>query len=411
MFGNTPSVEDQILYRGGLISELDDAIDIGYLKVKKFVKSGDGEVQVEELGPNEYKLHDYDGTTKSGGIRITNMTNDRFFLFSIKTENTGYFASALTWSTLGSDSTMTFVMGPGHKMEIDVDSEYNNLDVCYIEAAYRTGDLIDGNIVWGQRYKDWDTKHDDEVYITFLGEVTVADLPSKDFTFTAGYDGGLVNFVTEEIGGRFVGYDDGRTSTRVSPYNTVKVRMIPGFPMPTLTRELIPGFPVEYGFTMSEGSIGEGEATSLFPGDNPGPVVSISQNFPSFLYPFTKDNGARYTVMDLAESNTPGFLKAGGVMERAAGNTVDRLGDLPYFRYWGDFVLMTPIVVAAVGTGIVLWFSAPAIVPAFKTTVIPMAKQAGQAVLSIPKGLVNGSVTVLKSFGEMPKAFREGMSD
>ena len=56
----------------GLIKDLDDAINGGYLDVELFVKKGDGEVQVETKS-NGYDLMNYDGFTKSGGIRISNM--------------------------------------------------------------------------------------------------------------------------------------------------------------------------------------------------------------------------------------------------------------------------------------------------------------------------------------------------
>tara|TARA_Y100001973_G_C5201592_1_gene338138 strand:- start:2370 stop:3629 length:1260 start_codon:yes stop_codon:yes gene_type:complete len=401
------------LNRGGLISYIDDAIDQGFITVKKYVKEGDGEYQVEETGDNEYLLHDYDGTTKSGGIKVENVSRDRFFLFELETENQNYFQGAFQGlSSFGSNSVIKFILGPRCRFEIDIDSEYKNLDVCYIQAAYRTGVISpSGEIQYARYGLDFNQRINDEVYVKFKGEVTRADLPLKENAFVSAVEGGVVDFLEEEIGGRFIGYDEGRGLTRTNPYNTVKVKVIPGIPLPVLVRELLPGFPTEYGFTRSEGSIGQGEATPIFPGDNPGEVLSITQNVPSFLYPFNKEDGSRYTVMDLAESSTPDFLKAGGVLERASGNTVDRLGDLPYFRYWGDFVLLTPMVIAAVGTGIVLWFSAPAILPIIKTTVVPMAKQTGNAVLAIPKGLWNGSLTVAKSVGELPKAFRETYSD
>ena len=401
------------LNRGNLISYIDDAIDQGFIEVKKYVKKGDGEVQVEETGNNEYLLHDYDGTTQSGGIKVSNVSQDRFFLFELETENQNYFQGAFQGlSSIGSNSVIKFILGPNCRFEIDIDSEYKNLDVCYIQAAFRTGVLSpDGEIQFARYGLDFNQRINDEVYVKFKGEVTRADLPLKENAFVSGVEGGVVDFLEEEIGGRFIGYDEGRGSTRTNPYNTLKVKMIPGMTLPVLVRELIPGFPTEYGFTLSEGSIGEGEATPIFPGDDAGEVLSITQNVPSFLYPFNKEDGSRFTVMDLAESSTPGFLKAGGVLERASGNTVDRLGDLPYFRYWGDFVLLTPMVIAAVGTGVVLFFSAPAILPVIKTTEIPMAQQTGKAVMAIPIGIGNGMMTVAKSVGELPKAFRETYSD
>jgi hypothetical protein len=134
-----------------LVEDMDQARDEGLINIEKYVKSGDGKKQVERLSANEIKLHDYDGITKSGGIRVTNTSDGRYFQFQIKTENMGYFEDAgLVGTVTGSDSTIQFVLGPNMKFEIDVDSEYDNLDVCYIEAAYLTGNylgmMIDGVI-------------------------------------------------------------------------------------------------------------------------------------------------------------------------------------------------------------------------------------------------------------------------
>ena len=203
-----------------LVRDLDRAVGNGLIKITKFASG-----MIKELSTNEYKLKDSDGTKTSAGIRVENTTNNRFFAFSIESENTGYFKSATTLETLGSNSTVTFVLGPGLKFEIDIDSEHKGLDVCYIESSYRTGDLMpDGTIVYADWATDWNTAHDDEVYIKFLGEVTRADLPTKDFALSAGYEGGIGDFILNEIGGRVVGYDEGRTHTTLERYNTVKIR-------------------------------------------------------------------------------------------------------------------------------------------------------------------------------------------
>jgi len=405
--------------RSGKIQDLDTAIELGYLDVKLFVKSGDGKVQVDTSPKQGYNLEDYDGTTKSGGIRIKNISNTisgesgRFFVFSIKTENTGYFESATSWSTLGSDSTMTFVLGPDCFIEIDIDSEYAGLDVCKIAASYRTGDILeDGTIVYGNWLKDWDTKHDDEVEIRFGGECTRADLPVKDQVFTPGFDGGVATFLQSVYAqtDRVTGLDEGRSYTRSGDYNTVKVKKIPGFPIPVLQRETIPGYPVSVGWNLSDGAIGEGPVGSLFPGDSPGDVLSVSQNLPAFIYPYNKEDGSRFTVMDFAETNAPEFLQI-AAFEGIVGNQINYMGDLPYFRYWGDFVLMTPIVVTAVGTGVFLFFAGSSLAAAADKTIVPAAKQIGTIPITILRGIWGGLGEVANSVGALPKSFKEGMKD
>ena len=382
-----------------LIRNLDDAVEQGLIIITKKKKS-----LISQSG-NTVELENQDRAwSNSPAIRFYNNTSDRFFAFTIKSENTGYYRSANTLETLGSNSTVTFILAPGCKFEIDIDDDYDGFHRNRIEYAYRTGELSqDGTILYDLRYVEFNENHDDEVEIKFQGEATRADLPTQEFALSSGYDGGIGDFLLNEIGGRVVGYDEGRTHTTLERYNTVKIRQHPLFRKPTLVRELIPGFPVEYGFTFSQGSISEGEGTSLFPGDNGGDVLSISQNIPSFLYPFTRSDGSRFTVMDLADTDTPELLKAGGLLERGAGNTVDKLGDLPYFRYWGDAVLMTPIVIAGIGTGVVLFFAAPAVAP----VIVPFAKNIAMLPVQIGKGVWGGLGTVGKSLGEAPSAFKK----
>ena len=126
------------------------------------------------------------------------------------------------------------------KFEIDIDSEHKGLDVCYIESSYRTGIDARRHNRLCRLGTDWNTAHDDEVYIKFL-EVT-RDLPTKDFALSAGYEGGIGDFILNEIEG-VVGYDEGRTHTTLERYNTVKL-IHPVFRTPTVYRELIPGFPL-----------------------------------------------------------------------------------------------------------------------------------------------------------------------
>ena len=382
-----------------LIRNLDDAVEQGLIIITKKKKS-----LISQSGNTVELENEDDPTSNSPAIRFYNNTNDRFFAFSIKSENSGYYKDATTLESFGSDSTVTFVLGPDCKFEIDIDDDYSGFHRHRIEYAYRTGDLApDGTVIYALRFVEFNEDHDDEVEIKFQGETTRGALPVRDFALAYGFEGGVANFLANEIGGRVIGYDEGRTHTTLEQYNTVKLRMHPIFRTPTVYRELIPGFPVEYGFTLSQGSISEGEGTSLFPGDTGGEVLSTSQNIPSFLYPFTRSDGGRFTVMDLADTDTPEILKAGGLLERGAGNTVEKLGDLPYFRYWGDAVLMTPIVIAGIGTGVVLFFAAPAVAP----VIVPFAKNVAMLPVQIGKGVMGGLGSVGKALAEAPSAFKK----
>jgi hypothetical protein len=404
-----------------LVNDMDQARDEGLITIEKYVKSGDGKKQVERLSANEIKLHDYDTGTQSGGIRVSNTSDGRYFTFKIKTQNTGYFEDAGFAGTItDSGSIITFVLGPNMKFEIDIDhgtkvgGGFSNLAACYLEAAYLTGSRYsNGSLQVAGWSKDFNGPMNDEATVTYLGEVRVEQLPDFESVFVTGNEGtllGIYNNISTNLQ-RFTGYDEGRDIARTNPYNTVKIRKNPLVPgTPTLVREIVPGFPVEYGVTFSEGSTGAGPTTSLLPGDSPGSVYSISQNIPSFLYPFTKEDGGRYTVMDLAESDAPEILSFGPV-EAIAGNEIEKIGDLPYFRFWGDAVLMTPIVISAVAVGVGLFFLGPPIASAAATSVIPLAKTAVQIPISIGKGLVNGTANIGGALKRIPANIKEAYYD
>lgn len=404
-----------------LVVDMDQARDEGLITITKYVKSGDGEKQVERLSANELKLYDYDTGTKSGGIRVSNTSDGRYFTFQILTENMGYFDDAgLEGVITGSESTMTFVLGPNQKFEIDVDhgttigGGYANLSACYIEAAYLTGSRYsNGTLQVAGRSKNFNGPINDEAVITFLGEVRIEQLPNLESVFVTGNTGVLLDIYNEVSTNltRFTGFDEGRNIARTNPYNTVKIRPDPLVPsMPTLVREIVPGFPVEYGVTLSEGETGAGPTTSLLPGDSPGAVYSLSQNVPSFLYPFTKEDGGRYSVMDFAESDAPAFLSIGPI-EAIAGNEIERMGDLPYFRYWGDAVLMAPMFLSAVAVGVGVFFLAPVMVPPAIKAVKPLATSVVKIPVAIYNGVIVGGKGVYRSVSRIPSSVMSGYKD
>jgi len=146
-------------------------------------------------------------------------------------------------------------------------------------------------------------------------------------------------------------------------------------------------------------------------GDDPGPVYSASKNLPSFLYPFSKEDGGRYTVMDLAESDAPSFLSIGPI-EAVAGNEIKKMGDLPYFRFWGDAVLMTPIVISAVAVGVGVFFIAPVITPpAMKAAAEGLARSIVKIPMALGRGVAVGSKGVLDSVLRIPSSIKSSYKD
>ena len=83
---------------------------------------------------------------------------------------------------------------------------------------------------------------------------------------------------------------------------------------------------------------------------------------PTVLWPYTSNDGTRYTVHDFA--NTPlesDFLGAKPIVEVLAGRKLDRYGALPGFAKWGDPLLGTgPVLIggtaaALLGLTVFLW--------------------------------------------------------
>lgn len=403
-----------------LVDDLDQAISKGLIAIQKYVKEGDGKKQVSKLDANRYKLHDQDGIDtdgnwyQSGGIKVSNTSQDRYFLFTITTANTGYFEDAGAVAALSdADSQIMFTLGPNMRFEIDVDSNYTGLDVCYLEAAYLTGEYLDnGKVETGGIYKDFDTKHEDNVTIELISEIRVEQLPLKGEAFETANKGFLVDLAKgfSQSMERVTGYDEGRDIARKNPYNTVKVRLLPGATMPTLVREVVPGFPTEYGVNFTDGLIMKGPGTSLFPGDNPGEVYSVSKNIPSWLYPFTKEDGGRYGVMELAEAEAPDVLKL-GVIESIAGNEIERMGDLPYFRYWGDYILLAPMAVSAVAVGIGIYFIGPMVIPPAINAVRPLATNFVKVPVAVGRAVISGTKGVAESVMRIPETLKSGFSD
>jgi len=92
-------------------------------------------------------------------------------------------------------------------------------------------------------------------------------------------------------------------------------------------------------------------------------IAPFSRYTPTVLWPFSTDNGERYTVHDLGEENLdfPGKT----IAEYALGRELDRVGALPGFHMWGDPLLGVAPVAIGGGTALIVgataWMWGPAI--------------------------------------------------
>jgi len=82
------------------------------------------------------------------------------------------------------------------------------------------------------------------------------------------------------------------------------------------------------------------------------PIIGMfSQNTPTFLWPWTTENGERYTAVDFAEM--PFFETGIGdkikePFEIVMGRQYNKVGDLPAYGAWGDIALGLPVIILLV---------------------------------------------------------------
>jgi hypothetical protein len=109
----------------------------------------------------------------------------------------------------------------------------------------------------------------------------------------------------------------------------------------------------------------------------------FSRYTPSAIWPYMREDGRRYTAMDLAnEPIESDFIGTKPLVELALNRRLDRVGAIPGFRYWGDVALgLGPLTVLTVG-GIAAYFLVP---PAIALTTSVWSATIG----SITKNLVS----------------------
>jgi hypothetical protein len=121
-------------------------------------------------------------------------------------------------------------------------------------------------------------------------------------------------------------------------------------------------------------------------------IAPFSRYTPTVLWPFSTDNGERYTVHDLGEEELD--FPGKPIAEYALGRELDKFGALPGFHMWGDPLLGVAPVAIGGGTALIVgataWMWGPAIVNRAtvlaKTTAFSLI-ELGSAVLSKAKDI------------------------
>ena len=110
--------------------------------------------------------------------------------------------------------------------------------------------------------------------------------------------------------------------------------------------------------------------------------------YPSALWPFTTEEGKRYTVMDLAEEPIESdWFGTKPWIEWATDVKYDKVGALPGFRKWGDTALGMTALAPVVGVGLVAWVTFPfwsRMVVREGARITSAVVNAGQTIISAP---------------------------
>lgn len=115
----------------------------------------------------------------------------------------------------------------------------------------------------------------------------------------------------------------------------------------------------------------------------------FSMYYPSVAWPFVREDGRRYTVLDLAEEPIESnWLGTKPWIEYLTDTKLDRMGALPGFRTWGDVSLgglaMAPVVIVG---GVAILLAGPALKQAGVTTLKNLKVLAKDAA-GMPKRIV-----------------------
>ena len=112
-----------------------------------------------------------------------------------------------------------------------------------------------------------------------------------------------------------------------------------------------------------------------------GPIYGPFSKFtPTALWPWQTKEGARMTAAELAEVPLEGnWIGTKPIAEAILGQELDKVGGLPGYRFYGDAILATPIIVS----GVIVVLAAPLWIPvvsAIGTSMVNTALSMGRGI-------------------------------
>ena len=124
----------------------------------------------------------------------------------------------------------------------------------------------------------------------------------------------------------------------------------------------------------------------------------FSLYYPSALWPFMRDDGKRYTVMDLAEEPIDSeWLGTKPWIEWATDRNYDRIGALPGFQKWGDVALGATAAAPIAIVGVIAFFTAPVWGPILTQRVVATTVAASKGAAELLVAVKDGPGNIVKS--------------
>ncbi len=211
-----------------------------------------------------------------------------------------------------------------------------------------------------------------ENYVITPAVTGIVGLPQTVEDLTAGV-------VSAERVSSLIGFDGAQNETFLTEGTNIaqSVTLTPGSNEPALRRRTMWDLLATEGDLFSGNSrVENGLSLPIF--------APFSIYFPSSMWPYSDEDGSRYTVHDLGEEPIESnFLGTKPLMEILLQRRLNKVGAIPGFPLWGDFVLGIPATAVVVGAGLLLGFTAQVWGPPIITATSEMAARAGLGAVKI----------------------------
>ena len=126
----------------------------------------------------------------------------------------------------------------------------------------------------------------------------------------------------------------------------------------------------------------------------------FSTLYPTALWPWADEDGSRYTVHDLGnEPLETDFLGTKPILSIITGRSLDKVGALPGFRFWGDFALGIPPSIFWTGIAVAAAMTAPTWGPYIGTNAAKIGIATMKGTVNLAHGIVTAPINAIRNTG------------